>query len=101
MWQVRRQLIVQQLEELSPLSGAQRDYLPEQTGRWLRAQPRSALQDMRCCNSPKLAMTHVQSRGLLRVTRLSDANLDYRSPQLCRPRGRFEIDERSPACSLI
>ncbi|HEX4987475.1 MAG TPA: hypothetical protein VFW91_01730, partial [Candidatus Binatia bacterium] len=36
-WQARRQLIVQQLEELSPAMLALNEiYLPEQTGRWLQ-----------------------------------------------------------------
>jgi endonuclease/exonuclease/phosphatase family metal-dependent hydrolase len=95
-WQARRQLIVQQLEELSPAMLALNEiYLPEQTGRWLQRSAAERLNTRYALlqQSKVGDDSRTEAEGLLtRYPVIETASLDYRSHNCVALVARFEID---------
>jgi endonuclease/exonuclease/phosphatase family metal-dependent hydrolase len=97
-WQARRELIVQQLEELSPAMLTLNEiHIPEQTGRWLqraaaeRLNTRYALLQQSKVGDD----SRTEAEGLLTRYPVSEtASLDYRSHNCVALVARFEIDGR-------
>ena len=97
-WQARRELIIQQLDELRPAMLALNEiHLPEQTGRWLQRSAADRL-NMRYALLQQSKVgedSHTQAEGLLtRYPVIETANLDYRSHNCVALVVRFEIDGR-------
>jgi endonuclease/exonuclease/phosphatase family metal-dependent hydrolase len=97
-WQARRELIIQQLDELKPAILALNEiHLPEQTGRWLQRSAADRL-NMRYALLQQSKVgedSHTQAEGLLtRYPVIETANLDYRSHNCVALVARFEIDGR-------
>ena len=97
-WQARRELIIQQLDELRPAILALNEiHLPEQTGRWLQRSAADRL-NMRYALLQQSKVgedSHTQAEGLLtRYPVIETANLDYRSHNCVALVVRFEIDGR-------
>jgi hypothetical protein len=95
-WQARRQLIVQQLEELSPAMLALNEiYLPEQTGRWLQRSAAERLNTRYALlqQSKVGDDSRTEAEGLLtRYPVIETASLDYRAHNCVALVARFEID---------
>jgi endonuclease/exonuclease/phosphatase family metal-dependent hydrolase len=97
-WQARRELIIQQLEELSPAMLTLNEiHIPEQTGRWLqraaaeRLNTRYALLQQSKVGDD----SRTEAEGLLTRYPVSEtASLDYRSHNCVALVARFEIDGR-------
>ena len=97
-WQARRELIIQQLDDLRPAILALNEiHIPEQTGRWLQrsAADRLNLSYALLQQSKVGEDSHTQAEGLLtRYPVIETANLDYRSHNCVALVARFEIDGR-------
>ena len=97
-WQARRELIIQQLDELKPAILALNEiHLPEQTGRWLQRSAADRLNmSYALLQQSKVGEdSHTQAEGLLtRYPVIETANLDYRSHNCVALVVRFEIDGR-------
>ena len=98
-WQARRELILQQLDDLKPAMLALNEiHLPEQTGRWLQRAAADRL-------NTKYALlqqskvgddSRTEAEGLLtRYPVIETASLDYRSHNCVALVARFEIDGRA------
>jgi endonuclease/exonuclease/phosphatase family metal-dependent hydrolase len=97
-WQARRDLIVQQLDELRPAILALNEiHLPEQTGRWLQRAAADRL-NMRYALLQQSKVgddSRTEAEGLLtRYPVTETASLDYRSHNCVAFATRFEIDGR-------
>jgi endonuclease/exonuclease/phosphatase family metal-dependent hydrolase len=97
-WEARRELIVQQWDEMKPdMLALNEIYLPEQTGRWLQraAAERLHIRYTLLQQSKVGEDSHTQAEGLLtRYPVIETANLDYRSHNCVALAARFEIDGR-------
>jgi endonuclease/exonuclease/phosphatase family metal-dependent hydrolase len=97
-WQARRELIVQQLDELRPAMLALNEiHLPEQTGRWLQRSAAERLNTRYALlqQSKVGDDSRTEAEGLLtRYPVTETASLDYRSHNCVAFAARFEIDGR-------
>jgi len=97
-WQARRELIVQQLDELRPAMLALNEiHLPEQTGRWLQRSAAERLNTRYALlqQSKVGDDSRTEAEGLLtRYPVTETASLDYRSHNCVALAARFEIDGR-------
>lgn len=97
-WELRRELIVQQLADLKPdILALNEIYLPLQTGRWLqRAAEEQIGVGYTLLQSSKVGVeSRTQAEGLLtRYPALETVNLDYRSHNCVAQVARFKIDRR-------
>jgi hypothetical protein len=97
-WNLRRELIVQQLGELNPDFFALNEiHVPSQTGRWLQRTTgeRTGRAYALLQQSKVGEETGIQAEGLLtRYPVLETASLDYRSHNCVAQVARFEIEGR-------
>lgn len=97
-WELRRELIVDQLGALSPdMLALNEIHIPEQTGRWLQraAAERLGRKYALLQQSKVGADGRLQGEGLLaRHPVIETASLDYRSHDCVAQVARFEIDGR-------
>lgn len=97
-WQARRELVVQQLDELKPdMLALNEIYTPEQTGRWIQrtAADRLNIKYTLLQQSKVGDDSRKEAEGLLtRYPVIETASLDYRSHNCVALVTRFEIDGR-------
>lgn len=97
-WDARRELIVQQLDELKPdLFALNEICLPLQTGRWLQqaAKERLGIRYTLVQQSKVNAASAVEAEGILtRYPVLEATNLDYRARDSIAQVARLEIEGR-------
>ena len=97
-WQRRRDLIVNQLEELNPdMLALNEIHIPEQTGRWLQRAARERLQKNICLvqQSKAGAEARVEGEGLLTdYPPVETLNLDYGSHNCVALAACFELGTR-------